>query len=228
MGELTASIAHEINQPMSAILTNVDSAQVLLDSGRPDLAELRSIIADIRNDDLRASEIIRHIRNLANKREVEIAPFDMNQLVESSLRLAQPGARLRGVQIRSRCGRIPPARGDRIHAQQVLLNLMFNGMDAMAETPRGARTLLVTTALDPAGMIEVAVRDNGHGIAPEHAHRIFESFFTTKKDGMGLGLSIARSLIAAQGGRLSAANNEDRGATVSFTLPAEPGRAAPA
>lgn len=218
MGELTASIAHEINQPMSAILSNVDAAEMLLDAGEVDGEHLRQILDDIRNDDLRASEVIKHIRGLAIKRDATFEHFDINQLIEAVLRLVSPVLLRRRVSLNVEVAPVPKVRGDRIHIQQVLLNLLFNGMDAMESAREDHRLLRVTTSCPEPGKVQVAVRDRGHGIAPEDLGRIFDSFFTTKKNGLGLGLSIARSLVEAQGGRIWAENNPDGGATFRFTL----------
>jgi PAS domain S-box-containing protein len=218
MGELTASIAHEINQPMSAILSNVDAAEMLLDSGQYHEEELRSILEDIRSDDLRASEIIRHIRGLAKKGEANVQHFALHELIEGVQRLVAPIAQRRRVQLgASFCG-ATEVLADRIHVQQVLLNLLFNGMDAMDGVYENARRIDVTTLCRDDGFVEVAVRDSGNGIRPEQIGRVFDSFFTTKRDGMGLGLSIARSLVEANGGAIWASNNEGSGATFRFTL----------
>jgi len=220
MGELAASIAHEINQPMGAILSNVDAAELLLDQDRLGKEELRVILADIRSDDLRAGEIIRHMRSIAKKRDLEAEPFDLNRHVESVLRLATSTARIRGLALRADLGDIPRVVGDRVHAEQVMLNLLFNAMDAMRDThaPRN-RTILVTTSLEADSHVRVSVRDHGHGIAPEQFDRIFELFFTTKPEGLGLGLPIAKSLVTANGGRVWAEGNDSGGTTVSFTFP---------
>ena len=220
MGELTASIAHEINQPMSAILSNVDAAEMLLDSGRLENEELRAILNDIRNDDLRAAEVIRHMRGLANKRPMGAESFDAAQLVAAVLRLVVPIARRRHVAVEADVSALPHVRGDRIHIQQVLLNLVFNGMDAMGDTPVEARRLVVRAAAKSTGMVEIAVSDRGHGIAQGLEEKIFDRFYTTKADGLGLGLAIARSLVQSHGGRIWAENNDDRGATFHFTVPA--------
>jgi|SRR5688572_1993958 len=219
MGELAASIAHEINQPMGAILSNVDAADLLLDKPELQREELRAIIDDIRSDDLRASEIVKHIRNLANKRGLEVRPFDLNELMRSVLRLVAPTARRRGLSVQVRFGDIKPVLGDQIHVQQVVLNLLFNAMDAMRDLRAPGSSILVETAPEGSAMVRVSVRDRGHGIAPGHLDRIFDSFFTTKSDGMGLGLSISRSLVVAQGGRIWAENSAAGGAVVSFTIP---------
>jgi PAS domain S-box-containing protein len=220
MGELAATIAHEINQPMSAILSNVDAAEMLLDAGEPGSSEIRQILKDIRDDDLRASEVIRHIRALANKHETKFERFDVNDLVRAVVRLVAPTLRLRGVRLDVRYGDVPMVNCDRILIEQVLLNLLFNGMDAMADVPESERRLEVTTARSDPGEALVSVRDHGPGISAGQRDRIFDSFFTTKPHGMGIGLSIARSLIAAHGGRIWASNHPDGGALLSFTLPA--------
>jgi PAS domain S-box-containing protein len=219
MGELTASIAHEINQPISAILSNVDAAEMLLDAGASDTAEFRQILKDIRDDDLRASEVIQHIRGLANKRRIDVEPFDVNALVQAALRLVAATLRQRSVAVTTRFGHFGLVAADRIHTQQVLLNLVFNGVDAMADVPQHARRLEIATAAYRSTGVQVSVRDRGHGIAPEHFDRIFESFFTTKRTGMGMGLSIARSLVEHQGGTIWAENDVGGGAIFRFTVP---------
>jgi PAS domain S-box-containing protein len=219
MGELAASIAHEINQPVSAILANVDAAEMMLERGVLDGPQLRAVLGDIRSDDLRTAEIVRHMRSLVKKRDFEAETFELNALVDSVLQLAKSTAHVRGLALQAVHGNVPPVFADRVHAEQVLLNLVFNAMDAMLETRPWERTIVVTTSTDADGMVRASVGDRGHGIAPEHLERVFEMFFTTKSEGLGLGLSIARSLVLANGGRIRAENNADGGATVSFTLP---------
>jgi PAS domain S-box-containing protein len=226
VGELTASIAHEINQPLGAILSNADAAEMLLDSSPPALDQVREILGDIRKDDLRASEVIRRLRALLRKRELEIQPVDLNEVTAEVVLLVRAESRRRGVTVASEpAADLPLVRGDRVHLQQVLLNLVLNGMEAMAGTP-GKRRLAVRTGVNENGSAEVAVRDAGPGIPPDRLPRLFDPFFSTKKEGMGLGLSIARSLVQAHGGRLWAENNPAGGATFRFTLPT--GREQPA
>jgi signal transduction histidine kinase len=185
------------------------------------LDEVRQILADIRHDDLRASEAISRFRALLRKREMEMRHLDMNEVVAVVLRLARGDALRRGVRMHNECGAaLPVVRGDPVHLQQVLLNLILNGMDAVKNNVQPERHLFISTACNNDGFVEVAVRDVGPGIPPEFLSRVFESFYTTKSDGIGLGLSIARFIVQTHAGRLWAENNRDgRGATFRFTLP---------
>jgi signal transduction histidine kinase len=222
MGELTASIAHEINQPISAILSNVDAAEMLLESGPQHIAELREVLRDIRNDDLRASEVIRHVRGLATKGQSEVESFDLNEVVSSVVKLVAPGAQSRKIRIYTTFGSLPPVRGDRIHVQQVVLNILLNALDAMQDTIEPRPAIMISTSLHEAGWLEVAVADHGRGLTRGQRDRVFESFYTTKAQGMGLGLSIARSLVEAGGGRIWVENNPGGGAVFRFTVRAQP------
>jgi signal transduction histidine kinase len=219
-GELTAAIAHEINQPLSAILSNAEAAELMLAAEPLPLDEVRHILADIRSDDLRASEVIRHLRGLLGKHAPEMESLDLNALAADVLGLLAVEAARRGVMLDTDFGALPPVYGDRVQLQQVLLNLILNGMDAMADTPAAARRITVRTATNGNGGAAVAVSDAGHGIAAERLPTLFDSFTTSKQDGMGLGLSIARSIVEAHGGKIRAENNPDQGATFRFTLPA--------
>jgi PAS domain S-box-containing protein len=224
VGELTALIAHEINQPLGAILSNADAAEMLLEKQNPRLDEVRQILTDIRKDDLRASEVIRRMRTLLRKRDVEMLPLDLNGAVSEVLRLIETDARRRGVAVEAELDSgLPVVPGDKVHLQQVLLNLVVNSMEAMADTPETKRRLAVCTRRAPDGGAEILVTDAGHGIPADRPQKLFESFYTTKKEGMGLGLSIARSIIEAHHGRIWAENNTDGGATFHFTLPTKAG-----
>jgi len=222
MGELTASLAHEVNQPLNAILNNADAAELLLEDGSGRLDEVRQILADIRKDDLRASGVIRHARELLRNREPERQPLDLGELVAGVLQFVDRDAERRQVALELELAPgLPVVYGDKVHLEQVLLNLLLNGMDAMADTPVPRRRLAVRTARS-GGTVEVAVMDNGHGIPATTLSRLFESFYTTKKDGMGLGLPLARSIVEAHGGRIWAENRPEGGATFRFTVPVEP------
>lgn len=225
MGELTASIAHEINQPISAILSNVDAAEMLIESGPQHIAELREVLRDIRSDDLRASEVIRHVRGLATKRQSTVESFGLNEVVSSVVKLVAPGAQRRKFRIDTTFGSLPPVRGDRIHVQQVVLNILLNALDAMQETIEPRRAIMISTSLREPGWLEVAVADHGRGLPPEQRDRVFESFYTTKSHGMGLGLSIARSFVEAGGGRIWVEDNPGGGTVFRFTVRAQPDEA---
>ena len=187
VGELTASIAHEINQPLGAILSNADAAEMLLDSSPPDLGQVRDILGDIRKDDLRASEVIRSLRALLRKREMESLPVDLNEVSSDVLLLARAESRRRGVRLEfAPADDLPLVRGDKVHLQQVLLNLFFNGMEAMADVP-GEKRVTVDITINENGFAEVAVSDTGPGILPARLPRLFDPFFSTKKEGMGRG-----------------------------------------
>jgi signal transduction histidine kinase len=220
MGELTAAIAHEVNQPLGAILANVAAAEMLLESGDRRLDDVRRILVDVRRDDLRASEVIRRLRGLLAKHEMAREAVDLNEAIAEVLRLLEAEARRRRVELVPELdGALPKVLGERVHLQQVLLNLVINAMDAMADTPADSRRVVVRTSRSGHDGVEVAVSDRGHGIAPERLPKLFDSFFTTKQRGMGLGLSIARSIVQAHGGRIWAESDGLVGATFRFTLP---------
>jgi len=227
MGELTAAIAHEVNQPLGAILANVDAADMLLDSGTARLDDVRQILADVRKDDLRATEVIRRLRTLLAKHKPAHEPLDLNETTAEVARLLQAEARQRGVELVTELDRAAPtAMGDRVQIQQVLLNLIVNAMDAMAGTPAALRRVVVRTSRSAEGSVEIAVSDRGHGIPADHLPKLFQPYFTTKQRGMGLGLSIARSIIEAHDGRIWAESDGEQGATFRFTLPARGDRPA--
>ena len=220
VGELTASIAHEIGQPLGAILSNAETAEILLQAKQPRLEEVRQILADIRKDDLRASEVIRRMRELLRKRGLELKPIDLNAVTLDVLRLVDGETHRRGVEIEKRLAdNLPVVRGDVIHLQQVILNLILNAMEAMSESSESNRRLTIRTTHDDQGNVVVAVEDSGPGIPLKGLPRLFDSFFTTKTHGMGLGLSIVRSIVEAHGGRIWAENHSSGGACFRFTLP---------
>jgi two-component system sensor kinase FixL len=217
-GELTAMVAHEVKQPLGAILSNAETAEILLESENPPLNELRQIIKDIRDNDLRADGAVRRISLLLRKRELKIEPLDVHGLIDDMLHLTASDAVRRRVSIHfENNGPLPPAMGDSMHLQQVLLNLILNGMDACEKQPDGRRRITIT-AKEAGHEVRLSVADSAGGIPPDKMPRIFDSFFTTKEDGMGLGLAIARSIIDAHHGRIWAENNADGGATVHFTV----------
>src|SRR5262249_55376383 len=186
---------------------NARRPEMLLHPPPPALDQVREILGDIRKDDLRASEVIRRLRALLRKREMEIQPVDLNEVTADVVLLVRAEARRRRVTVASEpAADLPLVRGDRVHLQQVLLNLVLNGMEAMSGAP-GERRLTVRTGVNENGSAEVAVSDAGPGIPPERLPRLFNPFFSTKKEGMGLGLSIARSLVQAHGGQIWAENN---------------------
>ncbi len=220
IGELTAMIAHEINQPLHAILSNAEVADLLLQSDNVPLNELRAIVTDIRNDNIRATKAIERVRSLAQKRGFDRQQLDLNKLIQDIVRFTTGDAIRRHVQIRTHfTSNLPRVSVDAVHLQQIILNLLMNGMDAMNEIPETERLLSIETELRNDHEVVVSVTDTGRGIPTDVLPRVFDSFFTTKKNGMGMGLSIARSILEAHEGHIWAENNRDRGATFRFTLP---------
>lgn len=220
LGELAASIAHEVNQPLGAILSNAETAEILLEYPEPPLSEIRQILADIRRDDLRASETIKRVRSLITKGKYETSPLNLNIILLGVTRLIAHDVRRRGITVITQITPdLPEICGDRIQIEQVLLNLMLNAMDASDATPLPRRTLTLVTTRKSEGWVEVSVSDKGHGISPEMLPRVFESFFSSKANGMGLGLSLARSISEAHGGRITAENNASGGAIFRLILP---------
>jgi signal transduction histidine kinase len=218
---LSSSIAHELNQPLGAILSNTEAAQIMLKSNPPDLGQIGEILGDIVRDEQRASEIIIGLRNLLNNRsEIELRCFDLNDTVQEVIRIVAPEAARRKIALTADCtSDALPVRSDPIHLQQVMLNLALNGMDAMEDGLVGPRNLTIRTKQNPeSGMAEVAVADSGTGIPEEHLTSVFDAFFTTKPQGTGLGLPIARTIIQTYGGTIWA-ENHDRSAVFSFRLP---------
>ena len=223
-GELTASLAHELNQPLAAMLCNSGAARKLLEAPLPDLQEVGDALTDIEEDATRAGEVVRRLRDML-KRDTAPRDFtdvDLNQVIHDVDRIVHSDAVLNGVTVNLELsgGALPRVKGDVVQLQQVLLNLMINAFSAMNSPGlNGQRRLMLRTKLVDGSKVLVEVQDSGTGIPPEKLESIFEPFVTSKRDGLGMGLSICRSIIERHGGRIWAANNPDRGATVSITLP---------
>ena len=220
LGELSGSFAHELNQPLTAILSNAQAAQRFLTQDAADPAELQEILNDIVEEDKRAGEVIRGMYLLLKKGEVQLQALDVNKVVHNVLKLLHSDLVNQNVAVHVELAlHLPAVNGDSVQLQQVLLNLVVNGCDAMADIEAVDRRLLVRTELADGKDVRVSVADQGYGIPSEKINRIFEPFFTTKMKGMGMGLAVCRTIISAHGGRLWATNNPNRGATFQFTLP---------
>jgi C4-dicarboxylate-specific signal transduction histidine kinase len=224
MGELTASIAHEVNQPLAAMVTNAAAIKRWLASDPPDIARARRALQSISDDGRRAGEVIHRIRALVQRRPPLMVPLGVNDAIGDVLALAQQELRANGVVLAKRLAKdLPPVLGDRIQLQQVLLNLVVNAIEAMSTVKDRPRELTITSGLDGADGVLVQVSDTGPGLEGEQGDHLFEAFYTTKAEGLGIGLSISRSIIEAHGGRLSAMQNEPHGAIFHFTLPVQGG-----
>jgi len=221
LGELSGSLAHELNRPLGAILSNAQAAQRMLANGGVDVAEFREILNDIISENKHAAEVIRRLRLWLQKGEVEQHSLRINKVVRDVLKLIRTDLISQNVSIDTELARsLPTVTGDPVQLQQVLVNLVVNACDAMAECGTRERRLCIRTALEnDGGEVIVSVIDQGGGIQEREVERVFEPFFTTKAKGMGLGLSVCRTIIAAHRGKLWAANNAERGATFHFTLP---------
>jgi PAS domain S-box-containing protein len=220
MGRLTASIAHEVNQPLAAVVANAEACLRWLDRGTPDLDGVRRSVEWIIDDGNRASEVIRRIRALANKTDIEKAPLDINDVISEVIALVHRELTSLQVSLRMELApALPMILGDRVQLQQVIINLVMNGIEAMRSITQRPRELVILSRQDETQQVLVSVTDCGVGISAENADRLFNPFFTTKSGGMGMGLSICRSIMEAHDGRLWAAANVPHGATFQFTLP---------
>jgi C4-dicarboxylate-specific signal transduction histidine kinase len=220
VGELTASLAHDLSQPLTAILSNAQAARRLLAADPVDLGEMNRILADIVEDDKRAGAVIHRLRSLLKKGDFERVSLDLNEIVSEVARLVRSDAVIRNVAMSVELAEgLPKVRGDRVQLQQVVLNLVLNGLDAMREPHAGERKLVIRTVANGASTAAVCVEDSGMGIEPEHEEKIFQPLYTTKVDGLGMGLAIARTIVEAHGGAIAAWNKPHGGAIFRFTLP---------
>jgi PAS domain S-box-containing protein len=220
LGELTASIAHEINQPLAALIANAEACLSWLGRSPPNLAAARRSVEWIVDDANRASEVIRRVRALARKTDIEKVLLDLNELVREAMALVQRELAKNEVSLRMELApRLPSIYGDRVQLQQVIINLVMNGIEAMQSVNERPRRLAIRSGQDDLGRVYLTVADTGTGISEADAERIFTPFFTTKSSGMGMGLAICRSIVEAHAGRLSVVPNEESGATFQFVLP---------
>ena len=216
LAEFVSSLAHEISQPLTAILSYAQAAQRMLAGREP---EIQKILSYIINDDQRAAQVIQRLRVLLKKSEPEIKPLDINAIIDETVILIATDATVRSIVLKIELeGDLPLVRGDRIQLQQVLLNLISNSFDAL-ENSKGGREILIRTSRKDTDTIIVEVKDSGCGIPAQNIPKLFAHFFTSKPDGLGMGLSISRSIVESHGGRLDVKNNPDRGATFYFTIP---------
>jgi signal transduction histidine kinase len=221
LGELTASIAHEVNQPLAAIVTNGNATLRWLAGATPNLSEARQAVERIIKDSYRASSVISRVRSLVKKTPPRNDLVNLNEVIVEVFALAQNEARRSRVSLKQQLtNELPLVRGDRVQLQQVILNLIVNGLEAIAKNKDGARELIVSSKQDEAEHVVIAVSDSGEGLDAANLDHVFDAFFTTKPDGMGMGLAISRTIIEAHGGRLWASANSPQGAVFQFTLPA--------
>lgn len=223
LGELAASLAHELNQPLTGILSNAQAGELVLSREPPDTSELREVLAAVIADTRRASDIIRQMRDFLCRRDTPRQSLDLNALIEQVLRLLRSEAVLHDLILEAELApALPPVRGDRVQLQQVFLNLFLNAQQAMAGTGSTGRRLAIATKANAAGQVLIAIEDSGPGFDPATLDRVFDPFFTTRAEGMGMGLAICRSIVEAHGGRIHAANRPEGGARVAVVLPSEP------
>jgi C4-dicarboxylate-specific signal transduction histidine kinase len=220
LGELTASIAHEVNQPLAAVVANAEASLRWLGRETPDLDAARRSVEWVISDGNRASEVIRSVRALVKQSDIEMVPLDVNDVVREAIALVQRELTSHQVSLRTELASpLPMVLGDRVQLQQVIINLVMNGIEAMQSVTDRSRELVIRSGEDETGQVIVSVTDCGAGISAENAGRLFNPFFTTKSSGMGMGLSICRSIMEGHGGRLWATANVPHGATFQFILP---------
>jgi two-component system sensor kinase FixL len=220
MGQLASALTHELNQPLGAILRNAEAAELFLQNDPPNLEEVRAILTDIRRDDKRAGNVIDRMRALYKRRGVITTSVDLRELVEDTIALTRTEAATKHVRLAAQIpAELPDAQGDRVHLQQVLLNLILNGMDALIGVTSARRSVSVRVQETKKGNLQVEVSDQGTGMAPDVAARIFEPFFTTKTNGMGMGLAISQTIIEAHGGDIWVESQAGQGTTFKLILP---------
>jgi PAS domain S-box-containing protein len=220
LGELVASIAHEVNQPLCAIVSNAQAIERLLTGGALDMEQVREALQDITQDGQRASAVIARIRGSLEKAPAAFAPLEVNDLIREVSVLMRSEAAKKGVRIKLELAEeVPLVLGDRIQVQQVILNLLANGADAMEHAAGGSHELVIRSTTNGDGTVSVAVTDTGAGVDPGNLNHVFDAFFTTKAQGMGMGLAICKSIVAAHGGSIGIESNAGHGATIQFTLP---------
>jgi len=220
MGELTASIAHEVNQPLGAIVTSAGSCARWLAAQPPDMEKARRALERIVNDGRRAGEVIKRIRALMKRQAPRKGSLDINETILEVIALAQHELRRNHILLETQLAQdLPRVQGDRVQLEQVLLNLIVNAIEAMSGIDDRTHELTMVSTAEGLDGVRVEVRDSGTGLDPEHATHLFEPFYTTKAEGIGIGLSISRSIVEAHGGRLSAASNSPHGAVFQFSLP---------
>jgi PAS domain S-box-containing protein len=220
LGELTASIAHEVNQPLAAVVANAEASLRWLDREQPDLAAARRSVEWVISDGCRASNVIRRVRALATKSDIETVGLNLNQVVNEAIQLVERELIKNHVSLQTQLApTLPEILGDRVQLQQVIINLLMNAIEAMDMPTDRPRELLIRSASSDTDRLTVSVTDSGIGISAENANRLFNAFFTTKASGLGMGLSICRSIVEAHGGLMSSSSNEGPGATFQFTLP---------
>jgi signal transduction histidine kinase len=222
MGELTASLAHELNQPLGAILNNAKAARRLLSANTPDLFEIDAALDDIVRDDARAVEIVKNVRAMFQRGEAKMAPVDVGQLLLEVARIVNSDARMKEILWSLELpDALPPVLGDKTHLTQAVLNLVLNAFDSVCDSA-GPCEVALRAAREEPNQVHISVRDSGKGIDSTVMPRLFEPFYTTKSIGMGMGLTIVRSIVENHGGRIWATQNPDRGATLEFALPVTP------
>jgi len=222
LGEYTASISHELNQPLAAIVTNIEACIRWLDRDDPQPDRVRASLNAVLRNALRSAAVVERLRSLSRKSDTQHVALDVNEIIHEAVSLLEPEIENHGIDLQLRLNpSLPPAIGDQVQLLQVLINLIANAIQAMATVKNGSRTLTIRAQLHESTHASVSVEDTGPGIAPENHDLLFTPFFTTKSDGVGLGLAICRSIIEAHEGRIWATANKRRGATFCITLPTE-------